>query len=123
LATVTSGELGVNFCGIASQSLVNGIPVSPIQGTDVDAAEGVPALDGPIYGVTASLVLKTSDAVDPGDVVYIDGASGTRHVTATQASGAKPIGIYQGPSISSAAAGQEIEVLLGATYPNGAPNF
>lgn len=122
LAPVASGELGTNFCGISRVSIVSGQPVSPIQGTDVDASVQAIPLAGPEYGTTNKVVAKTGDAFTPGCPVYIDGASGTRHVTSTAGS-SKIIGVYQGPTIASAAAGQEIEVLIGAVYPNADCHF
>lgn len=122
LKAVTTGELGTNFLGIAAQTLSSGKPLSPIQGTDVDSSEGVPALAGPIYGVTAKVIANTGDAFVPGAPVYIKD-SGTRLVTSTQPMGAKAIGVYQGANIASAAANQEIECLIGANYPTGNLSF
>lgn len=117
-----TGELGTNFLGISRVSISSGVPLSPVQGTDVDAAAGIAALAGPEYGVTVKAVLKTSDAANPGDKVYLDAGSGTHHVTTTAGS-KKPIGVYVGPLVSSAAAGQEIEILIGAQYPNDVCTF
>lgn len=107
----------VTFLGIAIQSVVDGKVVSPYQGTAVDAAQGIASLPGPVYGVIAKLVAKTGDAFNPGDLVYGDPVSGAYHV---QAAGTKAIGVYQGKVIASAAAGQEIEVLLGTRFPGDA---
>lgn len=119
IAAAGSGELGTNFVGMARVSISLGVPISPIQGTDNDGQLGIPAEAGPVFGVTALVILKTGDALVAGGLVYPDGASGTRNVTSTVGS-KKPIGVYQGPAISSAASGQQIEVLLGAQYPSGA---
>lgn len=117
---VASGELGTNFLGISQTSIISGVPVSPYQGTDVDGQQSVPALQGPVYGVTALVILKTGDVANPGDKVYIDDTA-KRGVTTTAGS-LKAIGIYQGPAVT-AAAGQEIEVLIGAQYPAAALVF
>jgi hypothetical protein len=122
LVTVTSGELGTNFCGVARTSIVSGQPVAPIQGTDVDASAQPISVAGPEYGITMKVVAKTGDAFAPGCPVYIDGASGTRHVTSTVGS-SKAIGVYQGALVASASAGQEIECLIGAVYPNADCHF
>jgi hypothetical protein len=122
LLPVASNEPGTNFCGVSRATVVAGLPVAPIQGTDVDASVQPVPLAGPEYGSTFKVVLKTGDAINPGDKVYIDGASGTRNVTTT-AGASKAIGIYQGPAIASASAGQEIEVLIGAVYPNADCHF
>ena len=122
ISTLGVSETGANFVGISRVSITSGKPISPIQGTDVDAAAGTPAMAGPEYGVTAMVVLKTGDQIYPGDQVYPNGSAGARHVTITVGS-KKPIGIYQGPHITSAASGQEIEILLGAEYPDQSIKF
>jgi hypothetical protein len=109
-----------DFCGIAVQTIVDGKAPSPVQGTMVDAAEGNDDIKGPVYGCIFSLILKTGDALNPGDVVYADPASGSRNVSAT---GTKAIGVYQGAAIASATAGQEILVLVGARAPSDALIF
>ena len=107
--------------GIAVESVVSGKLKGPYPGlTDVDAAGAISSLPGPVYGVVAKLVLKTGDSLSPGDLVYGDPASGTANV---QAAGTKAIGIYQGKAVSSAAAGLEIEVLLGARHPGDTLRF
>ena len=128
LTTVTTGELGTYFAGISRQSTLSGIPTGPYS-TDNQASISAPALIGPAYGVEVQLVLKTSDAINPGDKVYIDGASGTHHVTVTQIQAqngnpaASAIGIYNGPAIASASSGQQITVLIGCNYPVGTLQF
>jgi len=104
---------GATFVGIALQTLVSGKLARPYS-TDVDASGAASDIPGPSYGVVAKLVLKTGDALNPGDLVYLNPAAGTYHV---QAAGTKAIGIYDGPVIASAAEGQEIEVLLGCRHP------
>lgn len=106
--------------GIAAIDVSNGKPLSPYTGTAVDAAAAVPALDGPIYGNTFKMLAKGSDAFNPGDMVYAYIAGGTRYVSS---SGTKAIGVYQGAAIASAVAGQEIECLIGARFPNDALKF
>jgi hypothetical protein len=115
LRSATTGDLGGSCLGIAAQTIVNGKPVQPIQGTDVDASVGTPALEGPIYGITATFTLKTGDSLGLLAPVYLDGADGAQYVTATQPSSGIAVGIYQGPAISSAAAGTQVEVLVGQT--------
>jgi len=108
------------FIGIAALDISSGKPLSPYIGTAVDAALAVPALDGPLYGNTYKMVAKTGDAFYPGDMVYAHIATGARGVSV---SGTKAIGVYQGKAIASAAAGQEIECLIGARFPNDALKF
>jgi hypothetical protein len=107
---------GSTFVGIATETVSLGKLKSPYT-TDVDASVGISEIPGPSYGVVAKLVLKTGDALNPGDLVYLDPVSGTHHV---QAAGTKAIGVYAGGIIASAVAGQEIEVLLGCRHPGDA---
>ena len=108
----TEATDSATFLGISQCSIVNGKVADPIQGTAVDAAQGVPALPGPVHGVIAKLVAHTGSAFPQGCLVYADPVAGPFHVAAT---GTNPIGVYQGTSnISSATAGQLIEVKLGA---------
>lgn len=104
---------GSTFLGIAEQTVTDGKIAVPYT-TDVDASRAVSEIPGPAFGVVAKLVLKTADAINPGDLVYLDPASGAYHVSSA---GTKAIGVYGGAAIASAAAGQEIEVLLGCRHP------
>lgn len=107
------------FIGLAAIDVVSGKPASPYS-TAVDAAAAIPALDGPLYGNTFNMVAKTGDAFTPGCKVYAHIATGSRGVSV---SGTKAIGIYQGKAIASAAAGQEIECLIGARFPDDVLKF
>lgn len=111
---------GNTFLGIAKVSISSGKLVSPYQGTAVDAAAAISDIPGPAYGVIAKLIAKTGDAFTAGQEVYLDPVSGSQNV---QAAGTKAIGIYVGPAIASATAGQEIEVHLGCRYPEDAIKF
>lgn len=114
LKVPTAEADGSTFLGIASESVVSGRLARPYS-TDVDASASTKsAIPGPVCGVIAKLVLKTGAALNNGDNVYLDPASGTYHV---QEAGTKAIGKYFGPNISSAAAGQYIEVTLGHRHP------
>lgn len=110
---------GLTFVGIAEVTIVSGKLASP-HVTDVDASSAISDIPGPVYGVVAKLVCKTGDALAPGDLMYLDPATGRRGVTVA---GTKAIGIYQGAVVASAAAGQEIEVLLGTRFPADALKF
>lgn len=111
---------GVTMLGIAPQTVVDGQPKSPYSGTAVDASQKTPRLAGPIYGVVARCVAKTGEAYTRGCLVYLHPATGGRGV---QVTGTKAIGVYQGPAIASSAAGQEVEVLIGARYPGDTLQF
>lgn len=104
--------------GVARETVVSGKLASPYQGTAVDAAQGTDAIAGPLFGVEVELTLNTGDALNPGDLVYPAYSVDAQTVTATD-NGANhdPCGVYNGPAISSATAGQKIIVMLGCNYP------
>lgn len=93
-------------CGIAVQTIVSGKPVSPYQGTSVDAAQAIETIAGPMYGVIAKMILKTGDAFAPGDLVYWGGDAQT-----VSSAGTNAVGIYQDVA-KTAAAGDQGEVLI-----------
>ena len=99
--------------GIASFDAASGKPLSAFQ-TAVDGSVGTPALNGPIYNVVAKMILTTGSTLNAGALVYSNPTVGAQ-VVAT--SGTKAIGIYQGASIAGSAAGQTVEILIGARYP------
>lgn len=109
----TDGEFA---CGISRATIVSGVMKSAYT-TDVDASAGISDIPGPVYGLVAKLVLKTGDSINPGDLVYWDADQ------RVAASGTKAIGIMQGKAVSSAAAGTQIEVLLGARSPEDTLQF
>lgn len=110
---------GITFLGVARVSIVNGKLESPYN-TDVVSSQALQDIPGPVFGVVAKCVLKTGDTIAPGDDVYLDPATGTRGVTVT---GTKSIGTYQGIAIAGAAAGTEIEVLIGCRFPTDVLKF
>lgn len=99
--------------GIAIQSIVNGKPVSPYQGTAVDAAQALEPISGPQFGVVAKMKLKVGDAFAFGDLVFYGGDAQT-----VSSVGTNLVGIYQGKALT-AASGDEGEVLLVA-FPTAA---
>jgi hypothetical protein len=112
-----------NFLGVAVNTVVSGVPKSPYQGTAVDASEGLSDMAGPLYNVVATLILDTGSTLAPGAAVYLSNTD-AQHVSPT-ANGTSQIGIYTGTqgSLSSSAAGQKVDVLLGAVYPNSTLKF
>jgi hypothetical protein len=110
---ITVETQAATFLGIAPSSISLGKPVSPYQGTAVDAAQGIVPVVGGLAGVVAKLYAKTSDAFNPGDLVY---STAVDSQTVSSA-GTKAIGVYLGPAIGSAVAGQLIEVHLGHRFP------
>ena len=119
LRVVAATTDAVTLVGIADNTVIGGKLLGPYAGlTATDAAEKGPGFAGPKYGVIASLVLKTGDALAVGAKVYLADGLDTKSVSATDPGDHNYIGIYQGPAaISSATAGQKINVLLGARYP------
>jgi hypothetical protein len=110
---------GNTFLGVAPVTIVSGKLARPYS-TDVDASAAISDIPGPVYGVICKLTLKTGDSINPGDLVYLDPATGTDGVTV---SGTKSIGIYVGAAISSAAAGTKVEIHVGSRHPADSLRF
>jgi hypothetical protein len=108
LKAVTGDTDAATFCGIARQSIVAGKPVSPYQGTAVDAAQAIEELGGPQFGVIAKLKLKSGDSFAPGDLVYASSVD----AQTVSVSGTNAIGIFQDAAIV-ASSGSEGQVLIG----------
>lgn len=111
--------------GISDNVVTAGKLAGPYDGlTPVDAAQSGPKFAGPKYGVEATLTAKTGDHFTPGCPVYLLVTGDTATVSVTDSGGSghtlSHIGIYQGPDVASAAAGQQIKVLVGARWPNAA---
>lgn len=104
-----------NLLGVARQTIVSGVAKSPYSGTAVDASVGISDVAGPQYGVVASFLLTTGDSLSPGDKVYAS-TSDPQTVTATNNAGGANLGIYQGRTVTSAASGTYVDVLVGARY-------
>lgn len=116
----TAEAEGQYLLGIAALDVASGKPLSPYQGTAVDSAQAIPSLNGPLYGATFNMILKTGDSLSPGDLVYVYTTAGTSGVAST---GTKAIGMYEGAAIVSAAASTVVEVLIGARFPNDVLKF
>ncbi len=116
LITAATGNFA-NFLGVAVNTVVNGLPKTPYQGTAVDASEGASDMAGPLYNVVVSLTLDTGSSLAPGAPVYISSV-GPQNVAATDPGSGDSIGIYTGTqgTISGSAAGLKIDVLVGARY-------
>jgi len=108
-----------NALGVAVVKVVDGKLAGPYDGlTDVDAAQASGRITGPVYGVVCKFTLTTSDAFNPGDAVYHD-VSDPQTVTITQGAGAESVGVFVGPAVASAAAGEQGEVHVGSQVPSG----
>lgn len=110
------------FLGIATETVVNGKLKQPYT-TDVDASQAIADLPGPVYGVVAKMKLVAGQTINPGDQLTGAVDVDAQTVTGTLPVGTNPICIYQGPAIVAAAAGTQIEVLLGQTVASGALSF
>jgi hypothetical protein len=120
LVTTPSDEAAcVTFLGIARQTIVDGKEQQPYV-TATSAAQAKVGLAGPLYGVVAEFYLKASDTFTQGALVYVDPTSNLKTV---QATGTKAIGVFQDPTVASAAAGSVGNVLVGARYPSDALRF
>jgi hypothetical protein len=102
------------FLGIADQDMSAGNVVSPYS-TSNNAAIAVPALNGPLFGVVAQLILQTGTTLHGGDPIYASPTTNAGQGCA--ATGTKIIGVYQGPAVTTSTAGQVIEVSIMARYP------
>jgi hypothetical protein len=117
-----------NFLGIAALDVSSGKPLSPYQGTAVDASQAVPSMNGPLYGDTFLMTIKTGDSLTPGQDVYLYPSAGYNGVASSAgvaATGINPIGVYVGTqgTVSSAAASTQVECLIGARFPNNILKF
>ena len=123
LITAVTGN-SANLLGVAINTVVNGVPKSPYQGTAVDASEGASDMGGPLFNVVATFFLDTGAGAYPGQLMYISNV-GPQNVTSVSAGGMLPMGIYSGSqgTIVSAASGSRIDVLVGETYTQAALNF
>ena len=108
----------VNGLGISPVTVVDGKLESPYPGTDVDAAEAAGRQPGPVYGVTALMILKTGITFAFGELVYIEFATDPEGRTVTNVApvGGEAIGVYADRA-QTAAAGDEGEIHIGAQFP------
>lgn len=124
LKVVSTTADSANFCGIADNAITSGALVGPYDGlTAVNAAQVSPGFVGPKYGVVAQLILNTSDAFNVGAKVYLCNGGTSQTVTSVDPGDGNNIGIYVGPLVSSASAGQQGPIKLGARYAMGALNI
>ncbi len=119
LKRVASTANAATIQGVADNVVTSGKLVGPYDGlTAVDAAQVTPDFVGPKYGCVASLILKTSDAFNPGDKVYLIEGGDSQTVSVT-AAGGESVGIYVGVAVASAAAGQRGSVRTGFRMATG----
>lgn len=122
LRAVTATGDALTIVGIADNVVSAGALVGPYQGlTAVAGAQVSPGFVGPKYGVTARLTLKTSDAFNIGDKVYLADGQSCQVVSSSNPGDGNYVGIFMGPSaVASASAGQTGDILYGARYPAAA---
>lgn len=114
LKAVAATADAATILGVARQTIVSGKVVSPYSGTAVDAAQAIEDIAGPVYGVVASLKLKSGDSFAPGDKVYVT-VTDAQTVTVTDPGDGNHIGIYQGAAVT-AASGSKGDILVGARF-------
>lgn len=110
--------------GMSDNVIISGKLAGPYDGlTAVDAAQVSPGFVGPKYGATAQVTLNTGDTVTPGAKLYLVDGADTATVSVTDGGGSghtgSYVGIYLGSGVTSAAAGTQIPMLVGARWPNG----
>lgn len=120
ITRLPSEASAATFLGVATETMSNGNVVSPYS-TDNNAAIAVPALNGPLFGVVALCICETGTTLSPGVPIYANPVTDAGQ--GVSASGTKIIGVYQGASVATTTAGQQIEVLLGARYPGDTLKF
>lgn len=107
--------------GVARQTIVSGKVVSPYSGTAVDAAQAIEDIAGPVYGVVASLKLKSGDTFAPGDKVYVT-VTDAQTVTVTDPGDGNHVGIYQGAQVTAGASSKG-DILVGARFGMASLSF
>lgn len=105
---------GSTFLGVAPVTVVNG-KLPAIYNSAVDASVGTPSIPGPEFGDEIFVMLKASDSLNPGDLVYLDPASGAQFVKSV---GSAAIGVYIGAAITAGASGTQIVIKCGCRYPS-----
>ena len=120
LNVVSATGNAVTFVGIADNTVTSGKLVGPYTGlTLTNSAEVSPGFVGPKYGVAAQMILKTSDAFNIGDKVYLSNGGTSQTVTVTDPGDGNYIGIFVGPAaVASAASGQQGYIKIGCRYPS-----
>ena len=118
IRSVVATTDAATFVGVAQVGVINGVLIGPYTGlTNVTPAPS--KFVGAMYGITASMILKTGDAFADGDKVYLANGADCQTVSITDPGDGNYIGIYVGPPVAAAAAGQEGLIKIGCRYPSG----
>lgn len=119
MKSVTATGNAATILGVADCSVTAGKLVGPYDGlTAVNASSQSPGFTGPKYGVVSNKTLKTADAFNIGDKVYLADGLDAQSVSSTDPGDHNYVGIFQGPStVASAAAGQQGQILIISAYP------
>lgn len=124
LRAVTATGDAATIVGVADNQIASGVLNSPYAGlTAVNAAQVTPGFVGPKYGVTVRATLKTGDAFAVGGKVFLANGQTTQTISSVDPGDANYIGIFVGPAVSSAAAGQTGDFLIGYRYPTGSTGY
>jgi hypothetical protein len=106
---------GQYVIGQSQVALQNGVLVGPYNG--LATPQALSDFQGPVYGVAANVILTAGEAYAPGTLVYLSGTS-SQQVTITDGVGSGYfVGVYVGPAIASATAGQVGQVKTVCRYP------
>jgi hypothetical protein len=119
-AVAGSGD-SANFLGVAVNTVVSGLPKQAYQGTAVDSSTGASDMEGPVYGVVASLYLTNGDAFTPGSPVYL--TTDAQTVTVTQPGSESAIGVFVGAAITPSSSGIKGDVKIGLVYGGAGLQF
>lgn len=99
-ATTGGGTDGAALLGISVVTIVAGVLKSPYS-TATDASEKASGTPGPVFGVEASMKLKSGDVFNPGVLVYVTAVdAATVSVTANGTAA----GLYVGPVVTAGTA-------------------
>jgi hypothetical protein len=113
---VSSTAHSLTFLGIAPCGVTKGILQGPYDGLS-SASQAIQDFQGPVYAVVGSMKAVSGDALHPGDKMYLANGQDAATLTVTDPGDANYVGIYVGPTIASATAGQSIQVKIGCRYP------
>ena len=91
---------GAAILGISPVTIVSGVLKSPYS-TATDASEKPSGVPGPVFGVEASMKLKSGDVFHPGDLVY---TSAVDAATVSVTANGTAVGMFVGPQVTAGSA-------------------
>jgi len=110
-AVAATGD-AATILGIADVAVSSGKAVGPYDGlTAVNAAQALAPVKGPVYGVVATMKLKSGDAFVPGGKCYLADGQDCQTVSSVDPGDGLYIGRFQGAAVT-ASSGSQGPVLL-----------